>query len=252
MKKFILITILLLFAFNIRGNNPSKEKFRVMIYTKNGKGFVHKNIPNSIKALKEICVKEGIEAEASEDPSIFTDENLAKYDILIFSNANNDVFDNEDQKKAFQKYIRNGGGFIGIHSSNAVERNWPWYWAMIGGKFVRHAPHQEFDVIVIEENNPSTAFLDKKWVVEDECYYSNNLNPDIEVLLAADLTTVEDPGKVNYPGDVFGNYFPICWQHEFEGGRQWYTALGHKAATYDDPTFRKHLRGGILWVLNKK
>ena len=82
-----------------------------------------------------------------------------------------------------------------------------------------------------------------------ECYYSNNLNPNIDVLLAADLGTVEDKHKVEYPNDIFGDYFPLCWTNEFEGARQWYTALGHDAETYDDPTFRKHLRGGILWVL---
>lgn len=251
MKKIILIFLSIFTLLNVYANDDVKKK-RVLIYTKNGKGFVHKNIPNSIKALKEICKAENIEADASENPSLFTDENLAKYDLLIFSNANNKVFDTEDQKAAFQKYIKNGGGFIAIHSANAVEREWPWYWALVGGKFVRHAPHQEFDVVVVDKNHPSTDFLDKVWKVDDECYYSNNLNPDINVLLAADLRTVEDKKKVEYPNDIFGNYFPLCWSHEFEGAKQWYTALGHDAETYDDPTFRKHLRGGILWVLGIK
>lgn len=252
MKKILFALLCLLTILNIQANDETINKRRVLIYTKNGKGFIHKNIPSSIIALQEICALEKIETDASEDPAVFTDENLAKYDAIIFSNANNEVFDTEQQKLAFQKYIRSGGGFIAIHSANAVERSWPWYWALVGGKFIRHAPHQEFDVIVIDKNHPSTDFLDKKWKVEDECYYSNNLNPDIHVLLAADLTTVDDKEKSKYPGDVFGNYFPLCWSHEFEGARQWYTALGHDAETYNDPTFRKHLRGGILWVLNNK
>lgn len=228
----------------------AQHKKHVLIYTKNGKGFVHKNIPNSIKALEEICKAENIVAEASEDPSLFNDKNLKKYDAIIFSNANNDVFDTEAQKKAFQTYIKNGGGYVGIHSSNAVERDWPWYWALVGGKFVRHAPHQEFDVVVTDKDHPSTKFLPEVWKVDDECYYSNNLNPNINVLLAADLTTVEDKKKSEYPGDVFGDYFPICWTNSFEGAKQWYTSLGHDAETYDDPNFRKHLTGGILWVLD--
>lgn len=260
MKK-IALTILCLFTIvNIKANNDNIEpvkKKKVLIFTKNGlsvdgkKGFVHKNIPNSIKALQEICKLEKIETVASEDASLFTDENLAQFDAIIFSNANNEVFDTEAQQKAFQRYIRNGGGYVGIHSANAVERDWPWYWALVGGKFVRHAPHQEFDIVVTNPNHPSTEFLNKIWKVSDECYYSNHLNPDINVLLSADMTTVEDKKKSEYPNNIFGNYFPICWSHEFEGGRQWYTALGHDAETYDNPTFRKHLRGGILWVLNK-
>lgn len=252
MKQINLILLCFFIVFNLLNNKVYGQNKRVLIYTKNGEGYVHENIPSSIKALEEICALENIETDASEDPTVFTDKNLKKYAAIIFSNTNNDVFDTEEQKKVFQRYIRNGGGFVGIHSANAVERQWPWYWALVGGKFIRHAPHQEFDVIVTNNDHPSTEFLDKKWTVNDECYYSNNLNPDINILLSADMTTIEDEKKSEYPSDIFGNYFPLCWSHEFEGGRQWYTALGHDAETYDDPIFRKHLRGGILWVLNYK
>ncbi len=224
----------------------------VLIYTKNGKGYVHKNIPASIKALKEICAGMGIVADATEDPGAFTRENLKKYDALIFSNTNNEVFDTERQKKALQDFIRRGGGFVGIHSANATERNWPWMWAMVGGKFVRHAHHQHFVVVVTDPDNPSTSILPKRWEVNDECYYSNELNPDIHVLLSADLTTVEDKNRDEYPGRTFGDLFPLCWCHSFDGGREWYTALGHDDETYNDPVFRKHLQGGLLWVLEKK
>ena len=252
MKQINLIFLCSIIFFSLLSKSVNGQNKRVLIYTKNGEGFVHKNIPSSIKALEEICALEKIKTDASEDPAVFTDKNLKKYDAIIFSNTNNDVFDTEEQKKVFQKYIRNGGGYVGIHSANAVERKWPWYWALVGGKFIRHAPHQKFDVIVTNKNHPSTEFLGEKWTVNDECYYSNNLNPEINILLSADMTTIEDEKKSEYPSDIFGNYFPLCWSHEFEGGRQWYTALGHDAETYDDPIFRKHLRGGILWVLNYK
>ena len=252
MKKLFILILCLITLSNSYANDESNLGKRVLIYTKNGKGYVHKNIPSSIKALEEICALENIKTDASDDPAVFTDDNLKKYDAIIFSNTNNDVFDTEEQKVAFQRYIRNGGGFVGIHSANAVERQWPWYWALVGGKFIRHAPHQKFDVIVTNKNHPSTEFLDRIWHVDDECYYSNNLNPDINILLSADLSTIKDDKKSKYPGDIFGNYFPLCWSHQFDGGRQWYTALGHDSETYNDQTFRKHLRGGILWVLNIK
>ncbi|MDY7395483.1 ThuA domain-containing protein [Aureibaculum sp. 2210JD6-5] len=260
MKKTILFIFCLVLALNLQANKTGShdslvKKKRVLIFTKNGlslngkKGFVHKNIANSVKALEAICKAENIDTDVSEDATLFTEKTLAKYDAIIFSNANNEVFDTEEQKTAFQNYIKGGGGFIGIHSSNAVERDWPWYWKLVGGKFVRHAPHQEFDVVVTDKNHPSTSFLPEVWKVDDECYYSNNLNPSINVLLSADMTTVEDPKKSEYPNDIFGDYFPLCWSNDFLGARQWYTSLGHDAETYDNPTFRKHLRGGILWVL---
>ncbi|MCD6353915.1 MAG: ThuA domain-containing protein [Prolixibacteraceae bacterium] len=102
---------------------------------------------------------------------------------------------------------------------------------------------------MVDPSNPSTKQLPARWHVEDECYYSNQLNPDIHVLFAADLTTIEDKGKAEYPGETFGKFFPLCWCHKFEGGRQWYSALGHSKEVYKDKTFRAHLRGGILWIL---
>jgi len=223
----------------------------VLIYTKNGKGYVHENIPASIECLKDICAKNNWTCEASDDPSIFTAEKIKTFDVLVFSNTNNETFDTDAQKKVFKDYINNGGGFVGIHSVCGSERKWPWFRANLGGKFVRHPKLQEFDLKVIDHDHPSTSFLGDIWKWEDECYFMNHLNPDIHVLLAADLRTIDDSKKAEYPGEIFGNYFPLCWYHEFEGGRQWYTALGHKPEYYKDETFRKHLAGGIKWAMKR-
>ncbi|MDN5204853.1 ThuA domain-containing protein [Fulvivirgaceae bacterium BMA10] len=245
---FLLLILIIISSFSLIG-----KKKRVLLYTKNGEGFVHKNIPNSIKVIKRICAENNIAVDASEDPSVFTEDNLNKYDALVFSNTNNEVFGTNDQRLAFQRYIQAGGAFVGIHSASGSEREWPWFWKMLGGKFKRHAPGQDFIVKVIDKNHPSTDFLPDKYRREkDECYYLNHLNPDIHVLLAADMTSVEDPKKGEYPFDIFGDYFPLCWFHEFDGGRQWYTALGHQIEHYDDPLFQKHILGGIKWAIDKK
>ncbi len=256
MRKLILISFAIVFVLPVLFAGDVDKKAlkkvkgkKVLIYTKNGEGYVHENIANSVKALKEICSKNGILADVTDDPAAFTDSNLQNYDALIFTNTNNKVFDTEEQKSSLQKFIRSGGGFVAIHSANATERDWPWMWSLVGGKFVRHAPHQQFDVVVTDTNNPSTCFLPERWQVNDECYYSNQLNPDIHVLLSADLTTIEDKNMAEYPGETFGKLFPLCWCHKFDGGREWYTALGHDTEFYDDPLFRKHLLGGIIWVL---
>ncbi len=250
MKKLFVLLVVLVTAFACTNEKKVDVKGKhILIYTKNGKGYVHENIANSVKAIQEICAKEGILTDVSDDPAVFTPKNLAKYDALFFSNSNNEGFDTDAQKKAFQDFCRSGKGFGALHSANATEREWPWYWQLVGGKFIRHAPYQKFEVLVVDANNPSTQPLPKRWKVEDECYYSYQLNPDIHVLLAADLTTVEDKGKADYPGDTFYNSFPLCWCHKFEGGRQWYSALGHSPEVYKDATFRAHIRGGILWIL---
>lgn len=225
---------------------------RILIYTHNGEGYVHKNIAASVKAIMKLCDENGYKAEASDDPAVFEAKNLSDVDCIIFANSNNEAFDSQSQRTAFVDYTHRGGGFVGIHSASGSERQWPWFSAMLGGKFVRHPKLQEFTIKVIDQSHAATNFLGDTWAWEDECYYMNRLNPDIHVLLAADLTTVEDEKKSEYPGETFGDLFPLSWCHEFEGGRQFYTALGHKDAYYEDPKFLKHLLGGIQWALNEK
>lgn len=233
-------------------HTSSTEKKRILLYTKNGEGYVHKNIPNSIKAIQQLGEKYNFEVDATEDPTVFSPENLANYDALVFSNTNNEAFDTQAQRNSFQQYIQNGGAFVGIHSASGSERDWPWFWQMLGGKFKRHPPYQTFDIKVMDNTHPSTAMLPTTYTREDECYLLTNLNPGIHTLLAADLTSIEDDKLKEYPGDIFGNYFPIAWYQYFDGGRQWYTALGHSPEHYEDPVFLQHIAGGILWAIHKE
>lgn len=248
----LICILLVLLLTGCSGALSAKANKKVLIYTKNGKGFVHKNIPASIVSLKSICTKNGWACEATDDPAIFTTEKIAEFDVLVFSNTNNETFDTEEQKKVFRKYIQNGGGFVAIHSSCASERQWPWYWANIGCKFVRHPKFQKFDVKVVDKKHPSTQFLPDIWHWEDECYYLDHFSLKMKVLLAADMRTIEDSQKDKYPGKTFGDYLPLCWYQQFDGGRQWFTALGHTPEHYEDPTFKKHLEGGIRWAMEKK
>ena len=238
--------------FMILGQQTLAQEQRIMVYTKNGEGYVHKNIAHSVAALKKLGKENGFLVDTSDDPDIFSDDNLKQYAVLVFSNTNNQVFDTEDQKQAFQNYIRMGGGFVGIHCASGSERQWPWYWQMLGGTFYRHAPLQTFKVKVLDDDHPSTNMLPKIWEREDECYYLKQLNPDINVLLTADMTSVIDEKKGEYPGDVFHQSFPLAWYHQYDGGWQWYTSLGHKIEHYQDEVFMSHILGGIQWAMDKQ
>ncbi|NND04976.1 MAG: hypothetical protein HKN87_01230 [Saprospiraceae bacterium] len=222
---------------------------RILVYTRNGEGYRHENIPFTIKALTKLGTEHGFAVDATEDAGVFTPANLARYDALIFSNTNNKIFDTEGQRTALQSYIRKGGGFVGIHIASGSERDWPWYWKMIGGTFFRHPKKQVFSVDVVDKAHPSTYFLPERWETKDECYFHKHYNPTAHVLLTADLATVEDDKKEDYPGDTFGNALPIAWCNTFDGGRQWFTALGHDAERYEDPQFMRHILGGIQWVI---
>ena len=223
---------------------------RVLVYTRNGltlegkKGYVHDNIPNCIAAIRELGAQNGFAVDASEDPQDFSAANLRKYRAVVFANTNNQIFDTAEQRAALQAYVRGGGGIAGIHSACGSMRDWPWFWALIGGSFVRHPKLQEFTVHVLDREHPSTHFLGETWRVTDEFYFLRDMPGDLHHLLAGDLTTLDDPKKPQG-----ATRHPLAWYHQFEGGRCWYTTLGHRKEVYNDPTFRRHILGGILWAM---
>ncbi len=231
-----------------RAENKLQGK-RVLVFTKNGEGYIHENIPYSIAAFRKMGAENNFTVDTSTNSALFTEENLKKYDALIFSNTNNDVFDNEEERLAFMKYIRAGGGYMGIHSATGAERNWKWFKQMQGATFLRHAPFQAFHVYVLDKNHPATRNLQSGWETKDECYYFKEINPAIHVLLVADLSAIKDSsnGKSIKP-DVFGDRYPSTWCQEFEGGRVWYTALGHDKSNYSDPVYLSLIREGLKWV----
>jgi type 1 glutamine amidotransferase len=248
------IAFFVLLACLTAGALGASPERRVLLYTRNqvGKGlYVHDNIPASVAAIKKLGEENHFAVDVSNDPAAFTDQNLKRYKALIFDNTNNEIFDNEEQKAAFQRYIRAGGGFVGIHSATGSMRKWPWFWSVVGGKFSRHAKMQTFTVKVKDPKDISTAHLPATFEWTDEFYYVDNMPDGLHVLLTGDLTTIDDPGKDKYPGKKFGDEFPLAWRHQFDGGREWYTALGHKPEHYSDPKLTRHLLGGILWAIGE-
>ncbi len=247
MRPLALLLLLLAASLPLPAQNE-----RILIYTRNytpdGKGYVHDNIATSVDTLKRLASSIGFAADHSEDPAGFTDANLNRYRALVFSSSNNEAFNTNAQREALQRYIRSGGGFVGIHSATGSERNWPWYASMLGGKFLRHPKLQTFTVRVKDPSHPATRGLPATFSWEDECYYHKPLYASIRPLLVTDPAQLDDPNKAEYPGTMFGDSLPLAWSQEFEGGRTIHVALGHKKEHYSDPLFLGILRGAILWA----
>lgn len=225
---------------------------KVLVFTKNGKGYVHENIPASIAAIQKLAIQFNFTADTTTSSAWFTDDVLKQYDAIIFSNTNNDVFDTEEQRVALMRYMQAGGGFIGIHSASGTERNWKWFKLMLGATFLRHPPFQPLSIHVLDTTHPAINKLSLIWQTKDECYYFKEFNPSIKVLAFTDLSKVKeaDDGK-NVKPDLFGNRYPCIWCHVFDGGRVWYTSLGHNKDDYSDPAYLAHIIEGLKWVADK-
>ncbi|GAB3540437.1 hypothetical protein GCM10027443_38340 [Pontibacter brevis] len=229
-------------------------KVRVLVYTKNGEGYVHDNIPHAVKAIQKLGRENGFTVDVTDNPAAFTDKNLKQYTFLLFPSTNNDVFETDEQRVAFRRYIEAGGGFVGLHSVTGTERNWKWFKMMVGGSFLWHASFQPFKVKVMDKDHPTVQSLPAVWERADECYFAKELYPGIKVLLAHDLSSLDrkEEEKIKSASAPFADYYPAAWYQHFDGGTVWITTLGHDKQSYEDPTFIRHIFQGMHYVASQR
>jgi type 1 glutamine amidotransferase len=220
----------------LTGGGPA---FAALVFTKTS-GFRHDSIPAGITAIKSLGEQHNFRVDASEDGTVFTDENLARYQVVIFFSTTGDVLAPGEQA-AFERFIRRGGGFVGVHAAVDSGYDWPWYGGLVGTYFDSHPDIQPALLKVVDATHVSTKHLPAQWTRTDEWYnFRADPSPYVRVLIQIDETT--------YSGGRMGAHHPISWCHAYEGGRAWYTAMGHTTETYQDPLFLSHLLGGIRWA----
>lgn len=218
---------------------PPPGAFAVFVFTRTA-GYRHDSIPAGIAAIRALGEQHGFSVDASEDSRRFTDSDLRPYRAVVFLNTAGTVLD-PPQRAAFERFIRRGGGFVGIHSAADTEHDWPWYVRLIGAYFESHPEIQAANLRIEDRRHPSTLSLPETWRRTDEWYnFAANLRGHVRVLAVLD--------ESSYSGGAMGVDHPIAWCQDFDGGHSWYTALGHTAAAYDEPLFRMHLLGGIQSV----
>ncbi|GAB4023025.1 ThuA domain-containing protein [Spirosoma koreense] len=242
---------LFLLTTSVKCQDVNWKKVKVLVYTKNGPGYVHDNIPNAVQCVRKLGAQHGFAVDVSDQPAVFTEDNLKQYTLLVFASTNNDVFDTDLQRLAFRRYIEAGGGFVGIHSVMGTERNWSWFKRMLGGTFAWHPKFQKFRIEMIDARHPSLEGLPKSWEKEDEFYFSKNMSPGPTVIMANDLTSLnqDEPEKVKMFGGSYTELYPSAWYYNFDGGYTWCTTLGHAKTDYEqDSTFIRHIFQGIRYV----
>jgi len=218
----------------------AQEPNRLLVFSKTA-GFQHPSIPAGIEAVRALGAAHQFEVETTEDAAVFTAEGLAEYDVVMFLSTTGDVLD-ESQQDAMERFIQAGGGFVGVHAATDTEFDWPWYGKLVSAYFVTHPHVQEATLEVVRPSDPAVAHLPFRWTRTDEWYDFKALNPDVTVLLEIDPSS--------YEGSQMESDHPMAWRHAYDGGRAFYTALGHTNETYEDPGFLSHLLGGIEYAFS--
>lgn len=244
---------LFMFSPVIISQAQNLKNVKVLVYTKNGEGYVHDNIPYAVKSIEKMGEEQGFEVTATDDPSVFSDDNLKQYTLLIFTSTNNDVFDNDGQRLAFRRYIQSGGGLVGIHSVVGTERKWEWFKQLVGGTFVWHPKFQKYKIKVLDPQHPTVENIPTVWEKEDECYFMKEIYPGIKVTMAHDLESLdpEQKERIDESSIPYSKLYPAVWHQSFDGGYVWVTALGHHIKDYEDPLFMQHILQGIQFIASQ-
>ncbi len=219
-----------------RGAAPARS---ILVFSKTT-GFRHDSIPTGRAALLQIAIDRGWTIAFTENADEFQAGKLKKYDAIVFLSTTGKFFD-ASQEKALIGFIHGGGGYVGIHAAADAEYEWPWYGKLVGAWFKHHPAQQEATVRIEDTSDPSTQGLPNPWRRKDEWYdYKASPRPDVHVLASLDNSS--------YQGSEMGSDHPIMWKHEFEGGRAWYTGMGHVVESYSDPLYLKMVAEGIEWA----
>lgn len=223
---------------------PAAGQPRLLLFSRTA-AFRHDSISAGIKGLTGLAQQQGLGLTATEDAAELSDDKLAPFGAVIFLSTTGDALGPE-QQAAFERYIRAGRGFVGIHAAADCEYDWPWYGALVGAYFAGHSDVVAANVLVEPVQHAAVQGLPAPWSRSDEWYgFRTNPRAQVQVLLTVDETTF-DPG----PG-AMGADHPIAWSHEYDGGRAFYTGLGHTAQSYSDSLFLGHLLGGINYALGR-
>lgn len=253
MKKQLCIGFLLI-AFFLNGQAAKMN--HILVYTKNGVGYVHDNIPNAIHCFDSLSKVLKLKITKTADPAIFNDKDLKNIDLIIFASTNNDVFDTDEQRLAFRHYIEAGGSFFGIHSAVGTERKWTWFKQMMGGMFAWHPRFQSFDVVKLDAAHPAIKSMPARWTRQDECYFLKELFPSSHVISAVDLLSLHadstDMKKVEQNKGGYERFYPFSWENNFDGGHILITTAGHDKNDYRQPLFTTYLKENIQYMLSVK
>ncbi|SIO84791.1 ThuA domain-containing protein [Nocardiopsis sp. JB363] len=228
-----------------QADEAEQDTFSALIFSKTT-GFRHDSIPHGIALYEALAEEHGFETEHTEDAAVFNDEDLARFDVVIWLSTTGDVLD-EEQQAAFENYVQEGGGYVGVHSASDTHYDWEWYGELVGAYFASHPPGtQDAEVMVNDRAHPSTDMLPASWERHDE-WYDFDVSPRGDVHVLAGLNEASYEEEVD-PAGQMGFDHPIAWCQVYDGGRSWYTGGGHTTESYTEPEFSEHLLGGLQWA----
>jgi type 1 glutamine amidotransferase len=253
MRAIRLFILFVLIQITISTVANAQKQFRALIVTTT-RGWHHESLHAGVLAIQDLARKNFFDAVLWEDPNGFTDKYLSQFEVVIFLNTTGDIFDSA-QQKVMERFIQSGKGYVGIHSASDTEYDWDWYNKLVGRMFHIHPTIQTAQLNVVDTGFPGLQGFANNKLWTDEWYeFGPEKTSGLHYVLSVDESTYNP--KADWgprgKGEGMGKLHPISWYHDFDGGRAFYTALGHMPTDFSDPAFLNHLYAGIFWAATGK
>ena len=229
-----------------------QKQFKALVVTTTN-GWHHESLHAGWLALKDMGIKNFFDVTLFENPRGFNDKYVEQFQVIIFLNTTGDIFDTA-QQKVMERFIKSGKGFVGIHSASDTEYDWEWYNKLVGRMFNIHPAVQTARLKVLDAKFPGLqGFADGRLWTDEWYDFGPEKIQGLNYVLGVDESSYNPKvewGQKKSTG--MGQLHPLAWYHEFDGGRSFYTALGHIPVNFSDPAFLNHLYAGIFWAATGK
>ena len=215
----------------------------------------------------EAATKYNFKYDSTNDWSNLNASFLAKYQVVLFLDTRPDSL---EQREAFQKYMEQGGAWMGFHfagfalTPSGYPQNWDWYHnTFLGsGEYKGNTWRPTSAILRVEDKkHPSVRNIPATFKSSPNEWYSwkNDLrkNPDIKILLSIDeksfpLGTGPKQHEIWHSG-----YYPVAWTNTKY--RMIYINMGHNDMDYGGTngtlsyTFQNEVQNrfvldGVIWL----
>lgn len=254
MKSKRVVWLAILVLTNTLVYAQDKKQFNALLVTKTA-GWHHESINEGVAGIRGLATRHFFDVTWHQDGTAITDKYLEGFQVIIFLNTTGNIF-NDAEQKAIEHFIQSGKGYVGIHSAADTEYDWLWYTKLVGRMFHIHPAIQTARLKLTNNKFPGLfGFADNQWWTDEWYQYDAETTTGLNYILAVDESSYNPKtswGDQNKKGDGMGGFHPIAWYHDYDGGRAFYTGLGHMPSVYSEAAFLNHIYGGILWAATGK
>lgn len=243
------VIALVLISLSLRGFAQS-PKFKVLaLYTTTVESDHVDFAKDAIQFYTKLAAEKNFVFDTTTDWEKLNDENLAKYQVVMWLN---EFPHNEAERRAFERFMNNGGAWLGFHVSGYNDKytKWPWFVDFLGATFYNNNwPPLPAKLIVDDNTHPATKRLPKTYTAPINEWYGWKPNPrdnkDIKVLVTLD--------PANYPlgkkdiirsGDI-----PVVWTNTKY--KMLYMNMGHGDKIMTSDIQNRLFEDAILWLGSK-